>query len=51
MARLTRRRFLAEQADRNVLVLGTHFPKPTGGGGVSAGAAWEFSLAPRRGPD
>jgi glyoxylase-like metal-dependent hydrolase (beta-lactamase superfamily II) len=50
MARLTRRRFLAEQADRNVLVLGTHFPEPTGGWVVSAGAAWEFSLAPGLGP-
>ena len=51
MARLTRRRFLAEQADRNVLVLGTHFPEPTGGWIVSAGAAWELSLAPRLGSD
>jgi hypothetical protein len=49
--RLTRRRFLAEQAYRNVLVLGTHFPEPTGGWVVSAGAAWELVLALRLGPD
>jgi glyoxylase-like metal-dependent hydrolase (beta-lactamase superfamily II) len=41
-ARATRRRFLEQQADRDVLVLGTHFAAPTAGHVVRAGAAWEF---------
>jgi glyoxylase-like metal-dependent hydrolase (beta-lactamase superfamily II) len=41
----TRVRFLREQADRDVLVLGTHFAVPTGGWIVSAGAAWRFATA------
>ena len=45
-ARATRRRFLTEQADRDVLVLGTHFAQPTGGWVVSAGDAWELSVVP-----
>ena len=44
-ARATRRRFLEEQADRDVLVLGTHFAAPTAGHVVRAGAAWEFRPA------
>jgi len=39
----TRVRFLREQADRDVLVLGTHFAAPTGGRIVSAGAAFRFA--------
>ena len=38
----TRVRFLREQADRDVLVLGTHFATPTAGRVVSEGAAWRF---------
>ena len=38
----TRMRFLREQADRDVLVLGTHFAAPTGGRIVSSGEAWRF---------
>jgi len=38
----TRVRFLREQADRDVLVLGTHFAAPTAGRVVSDGAAWRF---------
>jgi glyoxylase-like metal-dependent hydrolase (beta-lactamase superfamily II) len=44
-ARATRRRFLEQQADRDVLVLGTHFPAPTAGHVVRAGEAWEFRPA------
>jgi glyoxylase-like metal-dependent hydrolase (beta-lactamase superfamily II) len=44
-ARATRRRFLEAQADREVLVLGTHFAAPTAGHVVRAGAAWEFRPA------
>ena len=39
----TRVRFLREQADRDVLVLGTHFAAPTAGRVVSDGAAWRFA--------
>jgi glyoxylase-like metal-dependent hydrolase (beta-lactamase superfamily II) len=45
-ARLTRRAFLGEQADRPVLVLGTHFAPPTGGWVVSAGPVWAFFVEP-----
>jgi len=37
-------RFLREQADRDVLVLGTHFAAPTGGRFVSSGEAWRFEV-------
>jgi glyoxylase-like metal-dependent hydrolase (beta-lactamase superfamily II) len=40
----TRMRFLREQADRDVLVLGTHFAAPTGGRIVSSGDAWRFDV-------
>ena len=40
----TRMRFLREQADRDVLVLGTHFAAPTGGRIVSHGATWRFAV-------
>jgi glyoxylase-like metal-dependent hydrolase (beta-lactamase superfamily II) len=40
----TRLRFLREQADRDVLVLGTHFAAPSAGWVVSAGAAWRFAV-------
>jgi len=41
-ARRTRRSFLERNADRPVLVLGTHFATPTGGRIVRDGAAWRF---------
>lgn len=40
----TRLRFLRGEADRDVLVLGTHFAAPTAGRIVSAGDAWCFSV-------
>ncbi len=40
----TRFRFLREQAERKVLVLGTHFAPPTAGWVVPAGEAWELAL-------
>ena len=40
----TRMRFLREQADRDVLVLGTHFAEPTGGRIVSDGESWRFAV-------
>jgi glyoxylase-like metal-dependent hydrolase (beta-lactamase superfamily II) len=45
-ARATRRRFLEEQADRDVLVLGTHFAAPTAGRIVRHGEAWAFRVDP-----
>jgi glyoxylase-like metal-dependent hydrolase (beta-lactamase superfamily II) len=41
-ARATRRAFCARYADRDVLVLGTHFNTPTAGRIVSEGSAWRF---------
>ncbi len=41
-ARATRRAFLEDNADRRVLVLGTHFATPTGGLVVRDGDAWRF---------
>lgn len=41
-ARATRRAFLAAEADRPVLVFGTHFAAPTAGRVVRDGAAWRF---------
>jgi glyoxylase-like metal-dependent hydrolase (beta-lactamase superfamily II) len=43
-ARQTRRRFLSEQADKPVMVLGTHFAAPTAGWVVTAGDAWQFAV-------
>jgi glyoxylase-like metal-dependent hydrolase (beta-lactamase superfamily II) len=43
-ARVTRRGFLARNADRPVLILGTHFSPPTAGWVVSAGESWRLSL-------
>ena len=45
-AQRTRRAFLSRYADRPVLVLGTHFPPPTGGWVASAEQAWRFDLRP-----
>ena len=45
----TRLRFLREQADRDVLVLGTHFATPTAGRIVSDGATWRFAVEPAGG--
>lgn len=41
-ARKTREEFLAAHAGRDVLVLGTHFPSPSGGYIVRTGASWRF---------
>jgi glyoxylase-like metal-dependent hydrolase (beta-lactamase superfamily II) len=45
----TRVRFLREQADRDVLVLGTHFAAPTAGRVVADGATWRFAVEPAGG--
>lgn len=42
LARRTRRAFLADNAARGVLVLGTHFPTPTAGRLVADGDGWEL---------
>ncbi|MGQ0512570.1 MAG: MBL fold metallo-hydrolase [Betaproteobacteria bacterium] len=41
-ARATRRAFLSRNADRKILVLGTHFATPTGGTLRAEGGAWRF---------
>jgi glyoxylase-like metal-dependent hydrolase (beta-lactamase superfamily II) len=41
-ARETRRRFLARHADRPVLVIGTHWGRPTAGHVTRDGDAWRF---------
>jgi glyoxylase-like metal-dependent hydrolase (beta-lactamase superfamily II) len=38
----TRRAFIEEYANRDVLILGTHFPAPTGGRILSDGSSWQF---------
>jgi glyoxylase-like metal-dependent hydrolase (beta-lactamase superfamily II) len=43
-ARTTRRSFLGSNADRPVLILGTHFAEPTAGWIVSSGETWRLSL-------
>jgi glyoxylase-like metal-dependent hydrolase (beta-lactamase superfamily II) len=43
-ARVTRQNFLGRNADRPVLILGTHFPPPTAGWIVSAAENWRLSL-------
>jgi glyoxylase-like metal-dependent hydrolase (beta-lactamase superfamily II) len=43
-AQATRRSFLSRNADRPVLILGTHFPAPTGGWVVTEGESWRLSL-------
>jgi len=40
----TRRAFFSRHADKPVLILGTHFAKPTAGWVVSRGDGWRFSL-------
>ncbi|MEO5641391.1 MAG: MBL fold metallo-hydrolase [Sphingomicrobium sp.] len=40
----TRRTFFGENADRPILILGTHFPTPTGGWLVSSGDSWKVLL-------
>jgi hypothetical protein len=42
MASATRRAFFERVADRDVLVLGTHFPAPTAGHIGRDGDAWIF---------
>jgi glyoxylase-like metal-dependent hydrolase (beta-lactamase superfamily II) len=42
-SRQTRRAFLERYADRNVLVIGSHFADPTAGRVVREGATWRFS--------
>jgi len=52
MARRTRRDFLAGNAARGALVLGTHFAPPTGGWLVADGEGWALVDAPpARAPD
>ena len=43
-ARRTRREFLTTQSDRNVLILGTHFPPPTAGRILQNGNSWLFDI-------
>ncbi|TAK45044.1 MAG: MBL fold metallo-hydrolase [Betaproteobacteria bacterium] len=43
-ARRTRRAFLERQADRPVLVFGTHFATPTAGRIVRDGSVWRFAV-------
>jgi glyoxylase-like metal-dependent hydrolase (beta-lactamase superfamily II) len=43
-AQATRRSFLGRNADRPVLILGTHFPAPTAGWVVSMAESWRLSL-------
>ncbi len=45
-AEVTRRAFIRDHEDRDVLVLGTHFARPSGGWIVRDGAGWR--LAPSR---
>ncbi|NJC73912.1 MBL fold metallo-hydrolase [Planosporangium thailandense] len=45
-AEYTRRGLLASLADTDTLVLGTHFPPPTGGLVVSEGGSYRFAPAP-----
>jgi glyoxylase-like metal-dependent hydrolase (beta-lactamase superfamily II) len=48
-AEQTRRAFIEEHADRPVLVLGTHFAKPSGGLIVREDSGWRFALDTRAG--
>lgn len=54
-ARATRRAFLGGNADRAVMVLGTHFATPTAGWIRKDGEAWRFEISPppwgREGPE
>lgn len=45
-AEVTRRAFLKRAADGKVLVLGTHFAKPSGGWIVQDGQSWRFASNP-----
>jgi glyoxylase-like metal-dependent hydrolase (beta-lactamase superfamily II) len=47
LAAVSRRLCLDEYAGRDVLVVPTHFPAPTAGRVVGAGAAWRFRFAGR----
>jgi glyoxylase-like metal-dependent hydrolase (beta-lactamase superfamily II) len=42
-AEATRRAFIRDHADRDILVLGTHFASPSAGWIVRDGAAWRFA--------
>lgn len=46
-AQATRRAFIENHADREVLILGSHFAKPTAGWIVRDGAAWRFASSPK----
>ena len=46
-AEVTRRAFLKDHENRDILVLGTHFARPCGGWVVRDGAAWRFASAPQ----
>ncbi len=43
----TRRKFFSGCADKPVMVLGSHFAKPTAGWVVSHGSSWRFSITGR----
>ena len=43
-ARTTRRDFLSRYADRDVLILGTHFASPTAGHIVGHGDTWRLKI-------
>lgn len=45
-AEATRRTFIRDHSDRDVLILGTHFTRPCGGWIVRDGAAWRFAGSP-----
>jgi glyoxylase-like metal-dependent hydrolase (beta-lactamase superfamily II) len=42
-AEVTRRAFIEDHGDRDILVLGTHFARPSAGWIVRDGAAWRFA--------
>ena len=45
LARITRRRFLEDQADKDILVMTAHFPLPSVGHVISKGDAFGFRYA------
>lgn len=45
-AEATRRLFIKDHQDRDILVLGTHFARPSGGWIVRDGDAWRFASSP-----
>ena len=49
LARITRRRFLEDQADEDILVMTAHFPLPSVGYVISKGDAFGFRYADHMG--